>query len=431
MKRNWAGSVPGRRGASTLVQATRRAGFTMGASRLVVAALGLAAAPLLTRLLSPAEYGTFVLVITAVSIGSTVPSQWLNAAVLRFAPAEDPSRLHRATVTAWLRNAPVVALLTGVIAAVTLGSAWLTVAFCVAYALAESAFTTRWILLRARILPRAFIVAGVLRNGAFILVVALTGALADDVQLSWVLGGILASSLLGTASTWRALSRPQSRRADLQPWWQYGRPLILNYGLSLSMLYVDRFILQALRGKEEVALYAPTFDILYGVITLVTGLVGLVAVPRLFAQQEAHARQTHLRSLRRRAALSSAAVCVLLFAAWPALSVVMIGEDLRLGDPLTVGLLIGAFGLTAYRYQYVNIVAQLHHNTNVQTRVTALALATSVAANSVLIPSFGLRGAAASAALSASVAVLVGVWANARSPRSTRQRGEQPQLTSR
>jgi O-antigen/teichoic acid export membrane protein len=381
---------------STLGRLSARPGVVMGLGRLVVAGLGILATPLLTRVLTPTEYGRVALAIAVVAMASTIPTQWLNAAVLRYGPSISPRSLERLIWRGLGLMAIPVSLVALSVAGPTFRGDERLILLVVLYAACETVFVTRWIAARALLRAWPYVVAGSVRNLVSVLLVATLYATGEPVGISEVLAAMIIASVLGSFAVpvMRKGDRDVSdEQARLQLWFRYGWPLIVNYGMGLAFAYVNRFMLLALSGPVAVGRFSPTYDLMFSIITLTVGLVGLTTVPRLFSSTEEAEIGGFMRQLRRNVALASVLVPTIILAAWPLISTLLIGEELRVKDPWFVTTLTLSFGLMAYRFQYLNIRAQLHERTGLQTLATGAGLGVNVLLNILLIPRYGLVGA--------------------------------------
>ena len=393
----------------------------MNVGRLAIAGLGLLATPLFTRVLSPKEYGTLALIIVIASASATVPTQWLTGALLRYGPSTPQRQLH---ATLW--HGLAISLF-GVIgfalsgAVATLHRVDSLVLLTTAYAASEAAYYTFWILSRAKLRAWSFVMGGVLRNSISVLLVAVRVLVHGEVSLVWLLASLVAADLVAII-VMVAQGRTgggTADRASLKQWWVYGWPLIPHYAFGVSFSYADRFMLLALSGPEAVGRFAATYDLMFSITSLTVGLIGLTTVPMIFAARDSVRRSFLLRQLRRRVMVASLVVPSIIVVAWPILSGVLIGEALRVSDWWFTITLGASFGLLSYRSQYMTIAVQLMEKTKVQTISTGLGLLTNIAMNLVMIPAFGITGAAVSTLIGAVVALMamatLSRWAASRS----------------
>lgn len=400
--------------STTLARLAQKPAAVMGAGRLGVAVLGLASTPILTRQLTPAEYGTFALFIAVASIASTVPTTWLTSATLRYGGNLPMTELHRTVLRGTYYSILAVALLAAAGAILALPLSPVLVGGTILYAALESVFSSIWVTKRTQLAAWSFTIAGLVRNAvpiALFLVLALAGALT----LQTVIASMALGSLLAILSMWTVRRKPllADGAIDLRVWFKFGRPLIANYALGLLLIHANRFVILALVGVEAVAVYAPTAELIVTAVTLLTALVGLAAVPMIFSAAPGSERDLLLHQLRFRVRATTAVVALALAAAWPALSSLLIGEDLRVESGWTVVSLVLSAALMAYRFQYLNIRLQLILATRVQTVGTLVALLVNVVLGLVLIPSFEILGAALAtlfASACANVWISVYLW---------------------
>ena len=393
----------------------------MNVGRLAIAGLGLLSLPLFTRILSPRDYGTLALIIVIASASATVPTQWLTGALLRYGPSTPQGQLH---ATLWhglaLSLFGVIGFaVSGAIA--TLHRLDTLVLLTAAYAASEAVYYTFWILTRARLRAWSYVLGGVLRNSVSVLLVAARALVHGDVNLVWVLGSLVMADLVAVAlmvAKGRTMGR-RAQRSSLSQWWAYGWPLVLHYAFGVSFAYADRFMLLAISGPETVGVFAATYDLMFSITSLTVGLIGLTTVPMIFAAHESVRRTFLLRQLRRRVMWASIVVPTGVVIAWPILSVILIGDALRVSDWWFTITLGASFGLLSYRSQYMTIAVQLAEKTKVQTISTGLGLLTNIALNFFMIPAFGITGAAFSTLVGAMIAIVamavMSRWATSRS----------------
>lgn len=387
----------------------------MGGSRLIIAAIGLAMTPLLTRVLSPDEYGSYALAIVIAAFSATVPTQWLASATLRYAPSMDRHRLSRLTRRGMLLSAPVVVAFSLLGSIATFTPVWSVIFATVLYAVTEAAFTVLWMRTRATLQMWRFATSGVLRNAIPLGSIAALAATGLPIGVALVLSFMTVSNLVACAViTLRRLPLGRGASPDesgLAKWFAYGWPLVLNYALGLVLAYVDRFMILGILGSTAVGRFAPTYDLMFSIITLTTALVGLTAVPKLFGTRDRDSQAVQLRRLHVRVVAVSITIGLLMVVGWPQLSRLLIGPSVRVTDWVFIGTLGLSFIIMAYRFQYVNIVIQLNERTKLQTYATLAAVVTNIAANFILIPTAGLNGAAFSTLIASVVAAaFVPIW---------------------
>lgn len=375
----------------------RHPGLLAATGRLLIAAVGLAATPLFTRILTPTEYGLLAISLSISTMASSVPTQWISSATLRFGPNVDVKTLGRAITRALLMTLGATTLMALAGAYVAFTGQIDLVALTVMYALSEAVFVSRWVAVRAKLRIVTYIMAGIVRNACSLALVAAIYGARGQVSLEIVLISLIVASIAGTAVTARSKERhgpDAAARAELASWFRFGWPLIINYAFGVALLYWTRFALLHFSGPEAVARFAPTHDLLFAIVTLIVGLVGLTTVPAIYGTDSEAVARDMLRSLRRSVIAASICVPLTLWLTWPWISVPLISSQLRTESQLFVGILCLSFGLMAYRFQYQNIVIQYAQRSMMQTSATAVGLAVSIVVSLVLVPGLGPMGAA-------------------------------------
>lgn len=394
---------------------------TWGLTTLV----NLAAAVALVRLMSRGQYGSFATASAAISVLAIVTGFGLGPAVAQLGAAErtregdDGLRAVAATALRGARRVAVVSLAAGgAVALVLLRETTLrahpvvgTVLLMAPVAALTPLITTCASLLRLTYRPAVLTAVSVLPvalQGAFIAVVAGSGH-----RSAAAMGLAKSIAVVVGAGVTVAVMRPWTRGLVQHPGvsWRtllpFGGAMLLTGVFATAVSQLDVLILGATRGSQAVGLYQPAsrlIDVLVGLPILV-GAFFLPIVAGVAARQDHKA----VGQLYHWASRWSLAVCA------PALGVVIVQPTtvLRLvfgsgfaglGTPtrvLAAGAVVhigfGLNGLTLDSYGLAWLV----------TRRLIASLAVSVASCAVLIPLFGILGAAEATAIGLTTANLL------------------------
>lgn len=374
-----------------------------GTADVMVMAINFLLLPIYTRVLSPREYGALALLLVCEAFLKVVNRWGLDASFLRFY-YEYPTEEERKTLVATV--ATFSALANGAIALVLLGASapasrllFGSVDFLLATRLVVlSTFLGAFLvlplnLLRVQERSGLFATLTFLRSFGTVLIrlmlvvglrYGVTGIVVADLVVTLTLLAVLANTMRGMLA-WR------SSRTMLRDLLGYGLPHVPHGLLSQTMGMADRFVL---------GIYVPLQEL--GIYLIGTTIAGVVKFyPVAF---EAAWMPFAFDSLGRRGApalfarMGTYAFTVLAFLtialaglAPPAMNLVL-PSSYRTVAPL-VPLLVVAMAvqsLTWFLMTSINVAKQ----TRRYPLITAIGAGTSVAANLLLVPPLGVRGAA-------------------------------------
>lgn len=342
---------------------------------------------------------------TLVTLGWTISTQWMTTAVMRELPAaRESGQLGRFVRS--LRSASVVSLgfyvvysvavaLVALVSKSVADTLWFIVAGGAGLAVQAVAVT----LFAAELRPRAYAVVDVLsRVGGIALGVTLV---FHGKGIHGYLFGLAAASLVigafGLWAAWPKDVRPTGSAA-VRGWLRYGLPVTASAVGIWLLLLVDRYLLAVLENTAAVGVYSVGNVIGDKAVALPTFAFFVAARPLLVRAFERGGRAELERMIREYtrvmfligapavaiAASSADAVVPLLVGADSYDAAIAVVPIVAIGSLIFALALIGTAGLTIARRTWPFIYAAL------------AGLAANVAANLVLIPWLGIKGAAIS-----------------------------------
>lgn len=384
----------------------------------VQAIVGFGAIAVFSRLLSPEEYGRYALILAAMALLNIVTFLWLDAAVARFhARAERFGSIPHHLKTAYGLYA-VAALLAGglgagVIALVPLDANYKAAAgFALVHMLARGALQIGLETYRA---------GGEVRRYSINEIAALLGGfgfgavlvLVTELGAAGVFAGMAAALLVVTLADLPAmLSRARGGR---------GKPrrtrLYAGYGAGVSASVIfehllsvgDRFLIAAFLGAGAVGVYAAGYglgdrliDILFVWLSVAIWPMTIRALER---EGEAAAREVARRAAAIMAAVTLPAAVGLILVAEP-LTTLMIGGAMRAEAALILPWIAGAALLRGMMTYYFHEAFTLKRRPGLMAALMAAAALLNLLLNLVLIPRFGIYGAAAATVIAYAAALL-------------------------
>lgn len=364
------------------------------------------AIPLFTRLLDPASYGRYALVVATVGLLNALLFQWLRLSLVRYLPAfkQDEAKLKGTLLTTAFI---VIGGLGAIAAAATMlpgAAAWRDVILLGWTVLAvQAVFELCCEYSRASLNPWQFMVLQLARSAASVGL----GALLIKLGIGWwgPLVGVAIGMVIGIGyAYWRDWTdvRFAIDRQTLATLCRYGLPLSLTVTLAIVIATSDRFLIAYFHGEDAAGLYSVAVDLTSQTLTLLMMVINLAMFPiavRAFESQgpeAARERMTDNASLLLAVGLPCVVgLCVLA----PGIASCLLGSSYRDAAVSVIPLVaVGAFlaGLKAYHF---DAAFQFAHQTIYQVWIVLAVAVSNIAINLIVIPRWGIGGAAVSSVL--------------------------------
>jgi O-antigen/teichoic acid export membrane protein len=389
-------------------------------ANIVQGVVGFLAIVLFTRLLSPADFGRYAIAFSVLTLAHVAVFSWLEAAMARFWASGKPgsdlashfASLYRAATLLSLAFIPVALLV------LWLWPADPLLKFALAAGLAgcpvrcfvkltQERYRAAGEVSKAANLDMAVGVGGLLIGVSFALggaggAAPLLGlALAPLAALPFVLPGELKHARGGTAE-----------RGRLRSYAVYGYPIAASLALTVVLASTDRFLLAVYMDEAAVGAYHASYSIANRTLDVLFLWLGTAGQPALVMALERGGLDRLKVAAREQLStfllLGLPAAAGVALVARP-LSEVLIGEELRTAAAsVTPWIALSAllFGLTAY---YFGQAFTLGKKTRRLLIAMAIPAGLNVVLNLVLVPRFGLMGAAWSTAASFGIG-MVATW---------------------
>lgn len=363
--------------------------------------INFSAIALYTRLLDPASYGRYALVIAGVGLCQAAFFEWLPKGVLRFLPKHaDREQVFLSTVaTAFLATVALTALGAGTVLWFwTDPTGRLLVAVGVFLLWAQAWFDLNLEFARIRLRPLRH---GLLSASRAILALGMGGILVLRGLGAYgpILGLAVAAHVSAFGLMWREWRRIRPGLLDrrlARDLLVYGLPLTAMSALEFVVNSSDRFMLGWLLGSAAVGPYAAGYDLSNMSLTLLMMVVNLAAYPLVVRSLETEGQEAARDQLRQSGLLLLAvavpaatglAVCA------PNIAGVVLGADFRDAGAAVVpwiALAALAAGIKAY---YFDLGFLLGRYTLGLVWVALAAAGINLALNLWWIPALGLMGA--------------------------------------
>ncbi|HAQ35079.1 MAG TPA: polysaccharide biosynthesis protein [Alphaproteobacteria bacterium] len=390
------------------------------------ALVGFGGVAVLTRLMSPEMYGQYALAITAMHLVSMALFTWLDAAVARFharaaARSALPAHLATAYRTFFLLVAAVVIIGAGLLLVLPIpADLKTTFGFALAALSIQSLLQIGQETRRAAGAVAAFSAIGTLN-------LLLGFALGIALLMATPLGaaGPIAGMALGAAIALvfdlpgqrKRASGGKSNARRLALYFAYGLPISISLVFEQLLSAGDRFLIAGFLGQAAVGVYAAGYGLADRSLDIIFVWMGAAATPLMVAALERGgpeaARKVAARTARIMALIGFPAAAGLALVAEP-LAGVMVGEAFRPGAVLILPWIALAGLMKGVMTYYFHESFILGRRTRAMAAIMGGAALFNLALNAVLLPIFGIAGAAAATVIAYAASLLACAWIGRR-----------------
>lgn len=383
----------------------------------VAAIFGFLSVILFTRLLTPTEYGVYVIATSLVTILITALYNWVKLSTLRMQAEGEAVDVRMTTLVAFALASAFMPI--GGIAVVWFGGvSWERVAAAMALALALGFFDLGLEIMKARQETLAYMRAAILRAAASI-VIALTLVLTGFGGIGLIFGiaaGYMLASLVGAPLLWRGPRRPFDRQAFKAMLW-LGLPMAASGALYALHAALDRLVVATLLGDHDAGVYGASADLVRQMIVFPALSVAAAIIPvaiRTFAE-EGHA-QTDGHLLHSGELLMAivfpAAVGLAIIA--PHIAALILGSDFREAAITLIPILCLAWAIQSISQQYIQVSFYIAKTPGLLALQCLSVLLTNLALIGPMVTTYGLKGAAFSFLIAEVVGLVTGYFLGRR-----------------
>jgi O-antigen/teichoic acid export membrane protein len=364
---------------------------------ILPAAVGFFAVTAYTRLLTPAEYGVYVVGISLAGILGAIFFAWIKLSVSRYQAMSAEVDFRGTAVVAFALTAAVLCATTPLVLLFRSDVSAELLLASMFVAIMANAVDVGQEFERAKLRPYRFAAISIVRS------VSSVGFGLAGIWLGWGGLGLLAAFGLGSLTgiilniagdRTRIASFQRSQFMQLA---RYGLPLTLA-GLSVAVYSAcDRLIVAYLLGKDAAGIFGVAADLPRQFMVMVASSVAAATVPLVFrslSENNSGATRERLTESLELLLVVVAPVAVWLALAADQVAGTLVGIDFRAGvSALLPTLVLARFFGIANQF-YVQISFQLAERPFMLAAQSVLTLLVSVALMFALIAGYGLYGAA-------------------------------------
>ncbi|HWV21483.1 MAG TPA: polysaccharide biosynthesis C-terminal domain-containing protein [Devosia sp.] len=381
-------------------------------ANIVSAALGFASVVIFTRLLGPAEYGIYVIGFSIAAMISALLFGWIKSSIVPFTAHDQGADLRVTVGLAFLALTPLVPLLFfGISAFAPHYAGFLLPAILLAFGIGFFEFYLE--AFRARQQTGPYLWASILRAAVALLLSLLlivVFRLGGTGLILSVMSSYFITSLAFAALLWRGPRKPLDTTL-LKAMLVFGLPMTVSGTVFVLQTMLDRFVLAGTMGEHAAGIYGATADLVRQIILFPGVAIGTAVAPiamQLLARNEKAELDRHLieSSEMLLGVLAPAVAGLAIIAA--KLAFLVLGEEFRLEAASLLPLIALAWLFRSFSYQLLHVSFQIRKTPGLMLIQGLAILAINALALFLLVPRFGLMGAALSLLISEILGVLVG-----------------------
>ena len=373
--------------------------FHYSVASVASAAIGLLSAVVFTRLLSPEEYGVYVVGLSTAGIVSALLFTWVRVSALRFQSEGGAVDVRKTIFVAYLISAlaaPIALLVATLTTSVSLERNLAAILF----ALGLGLFELGQELLKARLQSLAFMSASIIR-ACLAFTLCLAAALLGGgglCQLAMVTITYFVTTMLFAGTILRSpVAGPKI--SDLRTFAGFGIPITLSGIVFALHAALDRMLVFHFMGDHAAGQYGASADLVRQIILIPAVSIASATIPlavRAYATGGAHEARPHLEfSLEiLLAAVLPAVAGVALTSSY--IAGVILGSEFRETAAQIMPILAFAWLFQSISQSYIHASFHLAKTPFMMTTQSIAMLIANLLVMPVLLARFGLAGAASS-----------------------------------
>jgi len=385
-------------------------------ARLLPGLINLLTFLLLTRTISPSQYGVYALILSSAFMASGIGFHWLVQGISRFAYRwrDDRNRFVSSVGFGFLASTLVISIVFPC-AAFVIGfwdvESRSLLLIATALATLQGLFEVISALAIAEMRNRIY-AASVLAK-AVITVTLVYSLIGDNPSYSTALFAVIAGlsgAILLNLRSLLVFLQPRPDRMIVGQLFSQGAPIGVHYGLSVALAFADRSIVAATQGDKAVGFLAATSDVASQTLMMLMSVVHMSFYPALVRTWEASNQMQILRAFENGFRLL---VCIGLLSATfaaifaPNLAYFLVGEGFRSEVQVLIPWIVAATLISCMKSFYTDTVFILKGKSAQLIPQTALLLLLTIILQTIVVPEFGLSGAVLVMVLVQSVGLLI------------------------
>lgn len=380
-----------------------------------------------TRILTPDEFGYYSILLVIINFINSVLFQWIRLSLLRYREtyqSKDKDRELFSTLFFAFSLVMCVSVMLGLMANWILSDMRLT--YSILFLVLVVSWLKAWHELNITLFRAEF---STVKYGIFSFVQALLafliGALfvvlfdSGGIGLIVGLGISLAITVIyPTYKKWIGTVKYSEVKLDsLKQFANFGIPLTFTFAMAFIINSSDKLFISWLLNHHSTGIYAAAYDFTDKSLLTIMSVVNLAAYPiliKVFERDGKHAAAVQMSNNATLILLVSFPAMIGLIALSDRIANVFFGEEFAVGIAAIIPLIALSAFLKGIKLYYVDLAFQLANQTKIQIAPVVVGALLNVVFNYILIPQYGLNGAAIATILSYLIALLIGVMIGRR-----------------
>ncbi|POF34318.1 O-antigen/teichoic acid export membrane protein [Roseibium marinum] len=383
-------------------------------ANVVSAVFGFALVMLFTRVLTPHEYGIYVVGMGIASLFSSLLFNWIKTSLLRFSSEGEEIDMRLTALAAFAVIAVVSPFLFELFVLVSGESGGYAMeALCVAIGVGLFEFLQE--IFRAHQRTGLFASSMIVRSAtafAISCLLVIGFDLGGEGLLLGVAGGYFLTLLLFVPKILKPPLKPFDP-AILKTMLRFGLPMTASGAAFTLHSFFDRILIVALLGEAAAGIYGASADFVRQIILMMGVAIGSAVVPmaiRFYSRNGLEATNQHMsKSFEILMALILPATVGMALTSGR-LATFILGEDFRDAATVLIPVLVFAWLFRTITYQYIHVSFQLAKKPSLMGVQGLFILVLSVSCMAILVPRFELVGAAVSLVISEICGVAFGFY---------------------
>ncbi|HTV73148.1 MAG TPA: polysaccharide biosynthesis C-terminal domain-containing protein [Candidatus Acidoferrales bacterium] len=386
--------------------------------RILPAAVGFCAVALYTRLLDPASFGTYALLLSTSFVVGLMGYTWLRVASLRMtatvAPAAEPDLMATIGLGFAALSLPVTAVIVLVVRIGDPHVGWPGIVLTAGCAVMSAWFELNVAIMQARLRVVAYSILQMSR--ALGMVISSVLLIQAGLKADALLGGFIIGNCAGFGAfgLWKCAFAGTFDPKLLRQMFHFGWPSSATSFSNLSATF-QRYWLNAIGGSAAVGIFAAAGDFSQQTIGLLVGTATLAGQPLAFRARDSGDHQQLIVQLRNNARLVFAiglpAAAGLMALSGP-ISQVYLGSRFHVHSGAVMAISAAFTFLAGIRTNYFEQIFEIAFKTRAIAVNTALRVLLTIALSFWLIGRYGAVGAAMAVLLAESAGFLLSIiWA--------------------
>jgi len=278
---------------------------------------------------------------------------------------------------------------------------------------AEGFFNLTTSVLQGRLEPRLYSIIGIIRSMVYLVVggiIAYYGG-GESAPLIGFFSGFLVASLIASSRVWKSFSVKPDRKI-LSTLFLYGFPFIFTVALNFIINSSDRFVIAYFLNNEAVGEYSAIYQFTWKTVAALLMVVNASSSPivlRSFDKDGVKSANPEIMNTGVLLSLIGIPSCIGFIALDDSITHIFIGEAFRGQASALIPFIAVSTLLYAYKSYYVDMGFLISKKTYLQIWSSVIAASLNLILNILLIPKYGILGAAIATIVAIFIGLLVSV----------------------